>query len=1030
MEDRNDNDIKNNKEEIKEENKEEEIKEDNKEDKKEEYKQEDKKEEIKEENKEENKKEEIKEEIKEENKKEENKKEEIKEEIKEENKEENKEEIKDNKNIENKEDKKDEEKKEEIQENKNIENKEDKKDEDKKEENKEDKKEDKKVDKKEDKKEDTKEEVELEKKNENNKEGIKEGNKEDKKDENSKEENKDEKKEEVNLENKEENKKDREEKIEEVKENNKEENKDNNKNESTDNNEENKQENKDDNQEINKIENNDANKGENKIEDEEGIKKENKEENNENNKEENKNEIKVENQDANKEANNDDNKEQNIIENNEEKKEDERKEIKDIIKEEENIENKEALDNQKDKDNKEKDQIINEEKNNEKEEKKEDDENINENSILGDIFRSVVKIKQKQPKENLNVSLYKNLDNEPKSFGSIIKAKLNEIKQNTLNFFDKISKEFDKRYSEYINNINKYINENELKMSKLLENQKDLIENENILDFADNHIFENFDNIFEMHQNIFDSIEDNIDLLKLFLEQSTLIQQKNPLESYINNNTTEILNSWFLNKIDYQKLNLSNIIMNEFLSDLCSNYLCKKKEYNFSSITINSKDKGTLPLESIFTKDKFNSLKKIKFIDLRSDEMNSLFKMANINTNINKSQNKVDDCNSSVEKLSSLTLINSDLSSNDLNNINPPSLIKLKLKRNILSFNLQSSLGKILGKTLTLQKLYLQKSSIDNHSLSEVFEFLSDSTKIFDTLQIVSFAGNDITKVDLKNNLTKKQCVFKNLKYLDFCKNNIFDFSQENFPFFPELKILDLTDNNMSNHLFFDNTRKNPDIIVLLSNNLFLNNNKKNAEDFRKYLNNKLNQFNHKITKLDFSFLYNKNLLDQLIDLKLSPIVKISLIKLNLSYCGLNDTTSCQLLQNNFGLLNLKDLNLSNNFITIEIFNLLLKNEVPLDNLHSLDLSMNEITSVKFDDFKKIDLFIQLNSKMKKIKFQETKFVQELLVILLSKKEEFQQISQRLSNKGVKFIVEKENMVLIKPLESLFEIKDKEIDTY
>ena len=48
-----------------------------------------------------------------------------------------------------------------------------------------------------------------------------------------------------------------------------------------------------------------------------------------------------------------------------------------------------------------------------------------------------------------------------KDFGSIIKAKLNEIKQYTLNFFDKSIKEFDKRYNEYIEKINKYIPESD-----------------------------------------------------------------------------------------------------------------------------------------------------------------------------------------------------------------------------------------------------------------------------------------------------------------------------------------------------------------------------------------------------------------------------------------------------------------------------------------------------------------------------------------------------------------------------------------
>jgi hypothetical protein len=352
----------------------------------------------------------------------------------------------------------------------------------------------------------------------------------------------------------------------------------------------------------------------------------------------------------------------------------------------------------------------------------------------------------------------------------------------------------------------------------------------------------------------------------------------------------------------------------------------------------------------------------------------------------------------------------------------------LKLKRNILSLNLKSFFGNILGKALSLRKLYLQKCSIDSQFLSEVFEFLSDAPKILESLQFLSFKGNDITKVDLTNNIIKKKCVFKSLQYIDCRKNNIFDFSQENFQVFPELKVLDLTDNNMSNHLFFDNVRKLPDSIVLLSNNLFLNNNKKNAGDYRKYLNNKLIQFNHKIKFLDVSFLYNKKILDQLSNLKLSPMVKISLVKLNLSYCGLNDATIFKFLQNNFGLLNLKELNLSNNFITLEILNLLLQNEIPFDNLYSLDLSMNNIESVNLDIYKQIDLFTEINSKLKKLKFQGTKFSQELLMIKTNEnlKEEFEEITQKLCNKGVKFVVESENKELVSFMKNSFELKDKE----
>ena len=42
---------------------------------------------------------------------------------------------------------------------------------------------------------------------------------------------------------------------------------------------------------------------------------------------------------------------------------------------------------------------------------------------------------------------------------------LNEVKQNTLAYLDKVKSELDEKYSLYIQKINEYINENEKKIS-------------------------------------------------------------------------------------------------------------------------------------------------------------------------------------------------------------------------------------------------------------------------------------------------------------------------------------------------------------------------------------------------------------------------------------------------------------------------------------------------------------------------------------------------------------------------------------
>jgi hypothetical protein len=153
-------------------------------------------------------------------------------------------------------------------------------------------------------------------------------------------------------------------------------------------------------------------------------------------------------------------------------------------------------------------------------------------------------------------------------------------------------------------------------------------------------------------------------------------------------------------------------------------------------------------------------------------------------------------------------------------------------------------------------------------------------------------------------------------------------------------------------------------------------------------------------------------------------MVKISLIKLNLSYCGLSDDNLRVFLQNNFGLLNLEYFNLSNNFITIKIFNIILKLDTSIEKLNCLDLSMNDINSLTIKDYKELAKFVEKHSQLKKIKLQETTFPQNLLLLL--ENQESQEINKNLINKGIKFVVEKEHSMLIMPLKDLFEIKDKD----
>ena len=98
-----------------------------------------------------------------------------------------------------------------------------------------------------------------------------------------------------------------------------------------------------------------------------------------------------------------------------------------------------------------------------------------------------------------------------------------------------------------------------------------------------------------------------------------------------------------------------------------------------------------------------------------------------------------------------------------------------------------------------------------------------------------------------------------------------------------------------------------------------------------------------------------------------------------------------------------------------------------MEKLSALDLSMNNINSMTIKEYNGIEKFIDKHSQLKKIKFQESTFCQDLLLLTQKEKEKCEEINKKLINRAIKFIVEKEYNILIVPLKELFELKDKEI---
>ena len=681
-------------------------------------------------------------------------------------------------------------------------------------------------------------------------------------------------------------------------------------------------------------------------------------------------------------------------------------------------------------------------------------ENISSNNLfyLGNLFRDIVnkydtkdKIED-EPRQFLEKTISQaktsiennNTENDSFNFNELINIQLNEVKQNTLSYLDKAKSELDKKYTIYIQKINEYINENEKKISKFFTNFET---NENFVNYADDKIFKQIDNLLEIHENIFSALEDHINLLFTFLEEYNLIQQKNPLENFLNRNSSEILNCWFLSKINFDKLSISNIITNKNLSDLVTGYISKKRENNFAKITIQKDTEGKLSFETEFLRDNINNLKKLKFLGLPDDAVKIIL------TQLNKRKKKFlekEGENGFVElddeapvgigkKLKSLSIIESNIKTNNqapLPKINLPVLRKVKIKKSKLP--LDYFFDSIVGQTSFLRIINMQNCKLSDKDFNIFFSYLNKKTYLQDSLQYLGFSENQFTYINLKQFVLKGGNL-KNLQYFDLNKNNIYEFVTDNFKALPVLKVLDLTDNNISNFSFFESIyskhkKKLMSCIVLMCNNLFISNNKENNKNYRKYLYECLPNFKYKIKKVNLSLLFNKDNNEELNILRISPYVKISMIKLNLSYCGLKTETVWKLFQNNYGLLNLVSLNLSYNFITNNYFVLCGGQDILLEKLRTIDLSMNDINCNDIDIIEQIEKFINNYQKLKKIKIQENSFMNDLFLLYQQNKEKIDEIIDRLTKKEFKFDVDTIHYAITnEKLKDIINLKDKSI---
>lgn len=213
---------------------------------------------------------------------------------------------------------------------------------------------------------------------------------------------------------------------------------------------------------------------------------------------------------------------------------------------------------------------------------------------------------------------------------------------------------------------------------------------------------------------------------------------------------------------------------------------------------------------------------------------------------------------------------------------------------------------------------------------------------------------------------------------------------------FPNLKLLDLSSNSIPTGLLMDLfVEKENKKLILFNDNIFITNCIENNKNYIKYLNRVIPLLNCDLKYLNLRFTYDLENQKELENLKLSPNTKISLVKLDLSFCGLTTDVIINFLKNNYGLFSLKKFKLKYNNIKTDIFEKMVCDEIRLNNLSYLDLGQNEISCKTNEETVSLINFIKKNINLEKIIMKNSQYY-DGLINLLSK--EYNNNDNQISN--------------------------------
>ena len=468
-----------------------------------------------------------------------------------------------------------------------------------------------------------------------------------------------------------------------------------------------------------------------------------------------------------------------------------------------------------------------------------------------------------------------------------------------------------------------------------------------------------------------DCLKNNVELktkeqqseMYLNTQNMKLIKKLKDIETFNKNLSDTIIysmenyNSFLLDKLPYYKESSSYFLFNheEKLSDV--NIFSKLNQKQINEIYEKIKNKNLchfingkhlreinigFPTDN-FIENKFlldsNSFYKLK---VELDNLNDEHFKEYFNKDFNiKSFNK--------RKNEQITFKKCELKKIDISLI-PNNIKQLNFFKSILSYSIFKR-----SQFTNLISLHLDNNKLDSGNFEKILKILlSNGSQMNQHLKVLSAKNNVITRIIKLEDLKKIKNKFNSLEILNLANNNISEFHIKLLKLFPNIKLIDLSNNKLNHQYKCKELLDNCKGIVLLAKNIGVM--QKSMNDY--YLDYYLKKINEKDSyQLSFnldSLLYKRNVND-IVNKDISNIkYNIKITELNFSSCNLNDENAMKLIKNCSNInSNITKINLSLNLLTENIFNLLVNEDIYilLNKLSELDLSFNSIKFIQMTNY-------------------------------------------------------------------------------